>query len=150
MLQDSPTCRSCGLRPAFKNIDVSADKSLKMLDGRLDDMLTRWRQALRTNLGSETVKHSLDAMSAKERKPIEAFLAQKDEEPAIPDGFVRAASQALHGIESLTIPVDALLEALKTGGLPCTVDELQRRFGDYIQKTMRGHDTHNTRLNLNT
>lgn len=148
MLKDSPTCPSCNLRPAFKSAGVSADKTLKILDDRLDNTLMRWRQALRTNLGSETVKHSLDAMSAKERKPIEAFLAQKDEDPAIPDGFVRAASQAFHGIESLTLEVDALLEALKTGGLPTTVDELQKRFSDYIQKKMRGHDVRNTRLNL--
>jgi len=94
------------------------------------------------------VKHSLEAMSAKERKPIEAFLAQKEDDPAIPDGFVHAASQAFHGIESLTLEVDVLLEALKTGGLPTTMDELQKRFNDYIQKTMRGHDARNTRLNL--
>lgn len=148
MLKDSPTCPSCNLRPALKNASVSADKSLKLLDDRLDNTLMRWRQALRTNLGSETVKHSLDSMSPKERKPIEAFLAQADEDPVIPDGFVRAASQAFRGIESLTLEVDALLEALKTGGLPCTVDELQRRFGDFVQKNMRRHDARNTRLNL--
>lgn len=79
---------------------------------------------------------------------IDAFLGQKNDDPVVPDGFVRAASQALHGIEALTIPVDALLDALKTGGLPTTVDELQRRFSDYIQKMMRGHDARNTRLNL--
>jgi len=118
------------------------------MDGRLDDMLIRWQQALRANLQSETVIQSLDAMSDKERKPIDAFLAQKDNDPATPDGFVRAASLALRGIESITLGVDALLDALKTGGLPCTVDELQRRFGDYIQKTMRGHDARNTRLTL--
>jgi hypothetical protein len=28
------------------------------------------------------------------------------------------------------------------------VDELQKRFGDYLQKSMRGHDARNTRLNL--
>jgi len=148
MLKDSPTCPSCNLRPAFKNAGVSADKLLKLLDERLDNTLMRWRQALRTNLGSETVKHSLEAMSAKERKPIDAFLAQTEADPAIPDGFVRAASQAFHGIESLTLEVDALLEALKTGGLPTTVDELQKRFNDYIQKKMRGHDARNTRLTL--
>ena len=87
-------------------------------------------------------------MSAKERKPIDAFLAQKDDNANIPDGFVKAASQALHGIESITIAVDELLESLKTGGLPTTVDELGRRFSDFIQKTMRGHDARNTRLNL--
>jgi hypothetical protein len=149
LLKDSPTCPACHLRPANKNTGVSADESLKLMDDLLDKTLTRWRQALRTNLGSDTVKHSLDAMSPKERKPIEAFLAQSEDEPTLPEGFVRSASQALHGIEALTIPVDALLEALKTGGLPTTVDELQRRFGDYIQKTMRGHDPRNTRLNLN-
>jgi hypothetical protein len=148
VLKDSPTCPSCNLRPSLKNTSVSADKTLKLLDDLLDKTLIRWRQALRTNLGSETVKHSLEAMSAKERKPIEAFLAQADEDPAIPAGFVRAASQAFHGIESLTLEVDALLEALKTGGLPTTVDELQKRFNDYIQKKMRGHDARNTRLNL--
>jgi hypothetical protein len=121
---------------------------LKMLDERLDRMLVGWRQALRTNLGSETVKHSLEAMSPKERKVIDTFLGQKNDDPEVPDGFVRLASQALHGIEALTIPVDALLDVLRTGGLPTTVDELQRRFNDYIQKIMRGHDPRNTRLNL--
>ncbi len=148
MLQDSPICPSCNLRPSYTNTSVSAEKTLKLLDERQDKMLIGWRQALRTNLGSETVKHSLDAMSSKERKPIEAFLAQKDEDPIIPDGFVKAASQAFHGIESITIAVENLLESLKTGGLPTTVDELQKRFNDYIQKTMRGHDPRNTRLNL--
>lgn len=148
MLKDSPTCPSCNLRPAFKSTSISAEKSLKLLDERLDNTLIRWRQALRTNLGGDTVKQSLSAMTPKERKPIEVFLAQEDDDPAIPDGFARAASQAFQGIESLTLEVDALLEALKTGGLPCTVDELQRRFGEHIQKTMRGHDPRNTRLNL--
>ncbi|MFH1907109.1 MAG: DUF6079 family protein, partial [Chloroflexota bacterium] len=148
MLTDSPTCRSCNFRPAQTSLVLNADQLLDQMDGRLDDMLMRWQQALRANLQSETVKHSLDAMSAKEKKPIDAFLAQKDNDPAIPDGFARAASQALQGIEAITLGVDALLDALKTGGLPCTVDELQRRFGDYIQKTMRGHDARNTRLTL--
>jgi len=148
MLKDSPTCPSCNLRPALKNAAVSADKSLALLDERLDSMLTRWRQALQTNLGSDSVKHSLAAMSPKEKKAISAFLEQADDEASLPDGFVRAAAQALHGIEALTIPVDDLLEALKTGGLPTTVDEIQRRFNDYIQKVMRKHDPRNTRLNL--
>lgn len=147
LLQDSPTCPRCRFQPLYRS-GTNAEKMLKMLDERLDKMLVGWRQALRTNLGSDTVKHSLEAMSPKERKVIEAFLGQKNDDPEVPDGFVRAASQALHGIEALTIPVDTLLDALRTGGLPTTVDELQRRFSEYIQKTMRGHDARNTRLNL--
>jgi fermentation-respiration switch protein FrsA (DUF1100 family) len=128
--------------------DFQAAQELDRLDARLDDLLTRWRQALRANLSSDTARRSLAAMSPAERQPIEAFLEQADDDPAIPRGFVNTATQALRGIEALTLPVDELLEALKAGGLPCTADELQRRFADFVRHHMRGHDRSNTRLTL--
>ena len=115
---------------------------------RLGDLLMRWRQALRDALISETARHSLEAMSPAERGPIERFLGQRDDDPAVPQGFVAAATQALRGIEALTLPVDDLLETLKAGGLPCTLEELQRRFDGFLHEHMRGHDSRNTRLTL--
>jgi DNA-binding transcriptional regulator GbsR (MarR family) len=35
----------------------------------------------------------------------------------------------------------------RKNGLLCSVDELQRRFAEYIHKTMRGHDASSTRQN---
>lgn len=146
LLADQPTC-SCRLRPN-QSSDSSAEQTLNALDNRLDDLLQRWRQALCTNLGSDTAQHSLRAMTPAERQPIEAFLAQEDTDTTIPAGFVASASQALYGIEAVTLSADDLLQALHEGGLPCTAEELQRRFSDYVHKTMRGHDARNTRLTL--
>jgi len=146
LLGDRPTC-TCGLRPN-QPIALHAEQALDTLDTRLDGLLRRWRQALRANLGSETAQHSLQAMTAAEGGPIGAFLAQGDEDVHIPDGFVPAAVQALRGIEAITLPVDDLLQALHAGGLPCTVEELQHRFSEYLRKEMRGHDARNTRLTL--
>ena len=101
-----------------------------------------------TNLTSEIAQRSLEAMTPGERQPIERFLNQSDDDPAIPEGFVASATQALRGIEALTLPVDGLLEALKAGGLPCIVEELQRRFISFVIQNMRGHDPRNTRLTL--
>ena len=148
VIADNPTCPYCHLRPAQHQRIGRADQVLDQLDMRLDDLLTRWRQALRANLTSETAQRSLAAMAPAERRPIEQFLDQGDDEPAIPDGFVVAATQALRGIEALTLPVDGLLEALKDGGLPCAVAELQRRFDEFVRRAMRGHDARNTRLTL--
>ena len=67
---------------------------------------------------------------------------------SIAEGFVAAATQALRGIEALTLPMDDLLAALKAGGLPCAVEELQRRFAEFVSNRMRGHDPRNTRLTL--
>ena len=148
LIADAPTCPICHLRPVQRHSDFRAEQALDQLDARLDDLLVRWRQALCANLSSETAQRSLEAMAPAERQPIEAFLAQADDASEVPAGFVDVAVQALRGIEALTLPVDELLEALKEGGLPCTVDELQRRFGDFVRRQMRGHDRGNTRLTL--
>ena len=145
---DSPTCPVCHLRPVEHSGATQAEQMLVQLDMRLDDLLVRWRQALRANLTSETAMHSRKAMTPAERKPIEGFLAQSDDDTNIPQGFVDSSVRALHGIEAVTLPVDDLVEALKAGGLPCTVQELQGRFRNFVQKAIRGRDESNTRLTL--
>ena len=123
---------------------------VEQLDARLDNVLGRWRQALRANLGSETARRSLQAMTPAERQPIEYFLAQADDCAEIPAGFVTAATQALYGITAVTLSVDGIIEALKAGGLPSTQDELKRRFADCLAAAMRGHDARNTRLSIDS
>ena len=147
ILADTPIC-SCGLRPAHERRTQAAEQTLDQLDDQLSDLLLRWRQALRNGLTSDTAQQSLAAMSQAERSTIEQFLAQSDDDPAIPDGFVRAATQALRGIHALTLSVQILVEALKAGGLPCTVADLQQRFNRFVSQAMRGHDATNTRLTL--
>jgi hypothetical protein len=147
-IADAPTCPHCHLRPAQHGVSGQADQLVELLDARLDDLLARWRQALRSNLTSEAAQRSLQAMNPDERRPVEQFLAQRDGEAAIPDGFVSAAVRALHGIEAVTLAVDDLLEALKEGGLPCSVEQLEQRFGGFVQVRMRGRDPRSTRLTL--
>ncbi|MFQ5343843.1 MAG: DUF6079 family protein, partial [Anaerolineae bacterium] len=147
-IEDSPTCPFCNLRPSQRRLDGRADQVLEQLGARLDELLVRWRRALQANLTSETARQSLQAMTPAERRPIEAFLEQGEDAPAIPEGFTAAATRALRGIQALTLPVDDLLEALKEGGLPCTLEELERRFDTFVRQAMHGHDARNTRLTL--
>lgn len=150
-IADNPTCPSCNFRPAAhpEMLEIDAALLLSQLEDQLSDMLTNWRKALRANLQSETAQKSLAAMSPAERKPIEEFLAQSDNEESLPENFVPQAIQALRGIQALTLPVDSLLQALKAGGLPCTPQELQQRFNQFLSEQMRGHDAGNTRITLN-
>ncbi len=147
-IADSPTCPYCHLRPATYHGSANADATVGLLDDRLSELLKNWRKALNANLNSEIAKSSLQAMSPAERKPIEKFLNQKVEEESLPANFIPSAIQALRGIQSVTIPVDLILQALKTGGLPCTRDELQTRFNQFLDIQMRGHDDKDTRLTL--
>ena len=146
-IEDTPTCPFCHLRPA-QHHHGRADHKLEQLDARLDDTLSRWRQALRSALNSEAAQNSLKAMTPAERRPIGRFLDQGDDDAGVPEGFVEAAVQALRGIEAVALRVEALLEALREGGLPCTVEELKGRFTGFVGERMHGHDPRNTRLTL--
>ena len=148
VLTDSPTCPYCHLRPAQLRTAANSDALVHLLDDKLSDLLKNWRKALRDNLNSDTAQHSLEAMSPAERKPVEDFLQQGDDAETLPANFVQSAIQALRGIQAVTLPVDALLQALKAGGLPCTREELQNRFKQFLDQQMRGHDAGNTRLTL--
>lgn len=147
-IEETPTCPFCRLKPKDHIAIGEASQHIANLEDLLADMLLRWRQALKTNLTSETAQASIEAMAPKERKPIKEFLKQKDNAPDLPKDFVDLANKALQGIQSITLPVEELIEALKTGGLPSTVNEMQRRFNEFVQQKMKGHDANNTRLTL--
>ena len=119
-----------------------------MLDKRLTSLVLRWQQALRDGLNSESAQKSRQALTAAEQEPINQFLKQADDDPAIPAGLVTAANQVLRGIQALPLTAEELLEALKEGGMPCTISDLQQRFNRYISQNMRGYDANNTRLTL--
>lgn len=41
-----------------------------------------------------------------------------------------------------------MVEALKAGGLPCTVEQLSQRFTNHVAAAMSRNDPRNTRLTL--
>lgn len=146
LLDDSPTC-TCRFRPR----EASSRLATQLLDGldeRLTSLVLRWQQALRAGLNSETAQASRQALTAAEQRPLTQFLNQPDDDPAIPAGLVTAANQVLRGIQALPVTADDLLEALKEGGMPCTLRDLQERFNRFITESMRGYDAANTRLTL--
>lgn len=148
LLENNPICPYCKLNPASVRGDVSAAVRLDQLEERLSTLLGQWQQALRAALTSEQAQESLAAMTPAERKPIEAFLEQPDDDPNLPDGFVQSANRALRGIRSVRLEAAALLAALKEGGLPCTVNEFKARFNRFLMEALRGYDENNTRLTL--
>ncbi|MFC2055063.1 DUF6079 family protein [Chloroflexota bacterium] len=148
VLIDNPTCPYCNLQPKDHKHVGDAKERLTLLDRMLDEMLHGWRKALIDALSSETAMRSVQSMTPSEGKPIETFFKQKGDASTIPPGFVDAAQQALRGISSVTLPVDGLIKALKAGGLPSTLTEMQRRFNDFLKQQMKGHDPDNTRITL--
>jgi hypothetical protein len=146
LLVNTPTCPHCRLRAIGAGTQPAAER-LAVLRNRLQTLADQWHGGLRAALASDTARQSMAAMTSRERKPLDDYLALA--EPAqstLPTGLVPAANQVLRGLQTERLVVTDLLAALKHGGLPCTVHELESRFRRYIQQQMRGHDEVNTRL----
>ncbi len=148
LLANTPTCPSCRLR-AIQSATVPAADRLALLSNRLEMLTAQWHGGLRDALASDTARQSMAAMTPAERRPLDAYLALADPTVvALPPGLVPAANKVLHGLTTKGIAVPALVAALKQGGLPCTIQELESRFRRYLAQQMRGHDEGNTRLIL--
>lgn len=148
LLADGPTCPRCHFRPV-QAASQPAAQQLDRLDRRLDEIVEQWHGGLRQSLRSDLAQASMAGATPLERQVLEAYLAA--ENPAaspLSAGLIPAAQNALHGLQSLPIAKDALVAALKVGGLPCTVEDLVRRFNGFLSAQMRGHDRQNTRLTI--
>ena len=66
----------------------------------------------------------------------------------LPNGLVEAANQSLRGLQTVSLQAADLLAALQMCGMPCMLDQLTRRFNDYLRRSMSGHDQSNTRLTI--
>jgi len=148
LLEDEPTCPDCHLHPAQRSRSAPAEQILDDLDRRLDALLSGWRGALRNALDSDSARQSIAAMGHDEAQPIAEFLRQTDDDPVIPSGFTTVATAALQGIQTVTIWEGELMDALANGGLPCTKQEFERRFGEFLRLQLHGSDARTTRLML--
>ncbi|MCB0127146.1 MAG: hypothetical protein KDE58_33020, partial [Caldilineaceae bacterium] len=148
LLETTPLCPHCGWRSGQGEQSPAADR-LNTLAQRLDLLVSQWHAGLRDALTSSTAQESIAAMTAKERGALDAYLALAEPATAtLPAGLADAANKALRGLTTIDLTVAALVDALKQGGLPCTVQELESRFRRFVAQEMRGHDGESTRLLL--
>lgn len=149
LLADAPRCPRCNFRPAADAGQHEAGERLDQLAARLEAMQEQWHAALRQNLLSEVPQESMSHMGTAERRPLDAYLALADPVAAtLPAGLAAIANSALRGIDMVSLHDDALVEALQTGGVPCTMGELEQRFGAFLKQAMTGRDRRTTRLTI--
>jgi hypothetical protein len=64
----------------------------------------------------------------------------------ISNDLVQGMQQALSGLVAIPVKVAELLDALSDGGAPCTVEQIQTRFEEFLTKITRGKEASKVRL----
>ena len=132
-LESSPKCIHCNYIPSEDDVFDSKER-LSKLESELITTEQDMAKALNENLDDPTVKRNLDAQEKNKRKSIDEFLSQKTLPDEIPDIFVDALNEVFTGLEKTTLNVEELRESLQKGGTPCTQNDLESRFSQYLEE----------------
>ncbi|MCY3016303.1 MAG: DUF6079 family protein [Planctomycetota bacterium] len=145
-LDASAICPHCNFRPQEENLGASGAAVLDQIDKQLDELLANWTTTLIDNLDDPIACKSIKLLPDGQKVAIQAFLKAKKLPEKIDNDLVQGMQQALSGLEAIQVKPADLLEALGEGGAPCTVEQIQARFVEFVTKITRGKEPSKVRL----
>jgi hypothetical protein len=98
------------------------------------------------NLDDPTAKKSLTLLPGEQKTAVNGFLKAKKFPEKISNDVVQGMQTALSGLIAISVHANELLDALSDSGAPCTVDQLQTRFEDFLQEITRGKEQAKVRV----
>lgn len=145
-LQVNPICPHCQFKPVSEVIDIPANDKLVELETQLNQLLEEWTQTLIYNLEDPTTQENLNLLKAKQRKLVDDFLASENLPKPLTNEFISAVREVLSGLAKVIVKTQDLQKNLLAGGSPCTVEEMKKRFDDYLVELTKGKDTSKVRI----
>jgi len=145
-LHAAPACPHCEFRPSTEPLVTSSSMLIGKLEESLDDLVKEWTKTLLNNLADPTIQENLNLLKQKPLKLIQSFVGSKELPDEISNEFLEALKEVLTGLVKVEIKSDKLKLALLEGGSPVTVDELIKRFDDFINSITKGKEQKKIRI----
>lgn len=145
-LQANAICPHCQFKPTSEVIDKPASSRLRDMEAELDQILVEWTQTLLTNLSDPTTQSNLSLLKTKQKKLVDEFLRSQNLPDSLTNEFISAVKEVLSGLAKVVVRTQDLQKVLLTGGSPCTMPEMRKRFDDYLKELAKGKDTSKVRI----
>ena len=147
-LEASPFCPHCGFQPSSEMLAAPAAKMLDQLDEELDKLLVDWTKTLLANLEDPTTRGNLDLLKPESRRLVDAFVKERKLPDELDQDFIQALMEVLSGLVKVTVKTADLRTALLKGGSPVTLEEMKKRFEEYLDELAKGHEPGKVRIVL--
>jgi hypothetical protein len=145
-LDASPTCPHCGFRPANESVAATVGGQLAQMEQELEGLHGDWTKTLLTNLEDPTTKGNLGLLKTDQKKLVESFLKGRKLPADLSHEFIKAVQEVLSGLQKVTVKAENLKGALLAGGSPCTLQEMKKRFDEYLADLAKGKDPAKVRI----
>ncbi|WP_420239632.1 DUF6079 family protein [Telmatobacter bradus] len=141
-------CPHCNFKPATETVGAPAAAVLDSLDDELDKLVENWTRSLLTDLDDPTTKDNLSLLKSGQRKLVDGFLKKKALPENLDNDFIQAMKEVLSGLKRVLVKTAELREALLAGGSPATPEEMNKRFGEFLDKITKGMEPGKVRIVL--
>lgn len=145
-IEHSPVCPHCNFRPSIELISNDVRLRFSGIEDELDNLFNNWTQTLLTNLDDPMIRENLPLIRPEQRKLVDSFLKSKRLPDKITGEFIETIQEVLSGLTKVVVKAEDLRDKLLAGGSPVTVDELKRRFDEYITSLTRGKEASKVRI----
>jgi len=145
-LSGRPVCPHCGFVPSNEDVNISAANLLAAMDEELDGLLEAWTRVLIDNLEDPTTQQNLELLKPEPKVMVEEFLRQRRLPVNPGHDFIQAIREVLAGLTKVVVRASDLKAALTAGGSPATLDEIKRRFDEYLNTLTSGRDPQKVRV----
>ena len=143
-----PFCPTCGFKPGREPAAAPTAAQLDRMDSELDTLISQWTQTLLTNLADPTTRENLGPLKAAQKKIVDAFLKKRELPATISQDFIQALSEVLSELAKVVVRNGELRLALLSGGSPTSIEELKKRFDEYLTAITKGKDPRKVRIVL--
>jgi hypothetical protein len=140
-----PRCSHCNFIPN-QETKIYGPNILDDLEDELNKLHGDWTKALIGNLSDPTVKKNLELLSTERLKLLGDFMDKKVLPKEINNDFIQTVQEVLQGLEKVVTYIDDVKHALQKGGVPCTSEELSRRFEKFLEELTYGKDKKKVRI----
>lgn len=145
-LQATAICPHCQFKPATEAIDIPASSELGEIETELEQILANWTQTLLANLEDPTTRENLNLLKTEQRQLVDEFLSSRILPNPLTNEFIYAVKEVLSGLAKVVVKTQYLQKVLLAGGSPCTVQEMKKRFDEYLNDLARGKDLSKVRI----
>ena len=145
-LDAAPICPHCSFKPIEDARMGKGSLTLDGFDAELDTLLAGWVNSLLANLEDPITQSNLALLKEEDRKAVQAFVKKKVLPEDLEQSFLAALKDVLSGLTKIPVKGVDLLVALQAGGAPATLDEMRKRFEDYLVQITKGKEPGKVRI----
>ena len=147
-LQFTHICPHCPYRPVEETSKGNAKNLLSQYELELDTINKEWDQIILDNLKDPMVQQALDALVPTEKTVIGDIIKTDKIPGVISSELLTILRHIFTGLEKIEVTFTDLIGDLSKGGMPCTIEDYQKRFETHLYQLTSGKDKTKLRIIL--